>query len=111
MIDINQFNNIDLLVGVIVSANIVEGSSGLLNMNIDVGESETRTILSKIRKYYSPEEVVGKHCIVVANLQPRKIMEVESNGMVVCATYSTEEGEVVEIVEPPKNVPAGTRLS
>ena len=111
MITIDQFSDVDLRVGIVISAEEIDGSDKLLKMSIDIGEDENRTILSGIKKYYSTEEIIGKHCVIVANLQPRKMMDFESNGMIVCTAYETENGENVEIVEPSQNAPVGTRLS
>ena len=114
-ITIDQFATVDLRVGSILVADTVEGSEKLLNLTVDVGENEPRTILSGIRTYYGDEDLVGRRCVIVANLQPRAMMGVESNGMLVCVTYQKGEGddksEWVEIIEPPEEAPVGSRLS
>ena len=63
----------------------VEGSDKLLKETLDVGNGETRTVLSGIAKHYSPEEMVGKMVVLVANLAPRKMKGIMSEGMLLCA--------------------------
>ena len=83
-ITIDDFAKIDLKVGTILSAEKVEKADKLLNLQIDLG-FEKRTILSGIAKHFSPEEIVGKQVVVVANLAPRKMRGIESNGMILMA--------------------------
>ena len=112
MIDIEHFSSVDLVAGSIVSAVLMEGSDKMLRLSVDVGESEPRTILSGIAQYYSSDDLVGRQCIVVANLQPKEMMGVESNGMLVCASYKSEGGEgCVRIIEPSSEIPVGSLLS
>ena len=111
-IDIGHFAGVQMAVGHIVSVDYVAESDKLLNLTIDVGEEQPRTILSGISKHYTPEELTGRRCVIVANLKPRKMLGIESNGMVVCATYTDESGEeVVRVIEPPADVPVGSLLS
>ena len=112
MIDIEHFSSVDLVVGSIVSAVPMDGSDRMLSLSIDIGESGPRTILSGIAQHYPPDDLVGKRCVVVANLLPRKMMGVESNGMLVCASYEAEDGaERVCFIEPSSDIPVGSRLS
>jgi methionyl-tRNA synthetase len=83
-ITIDDFAKIDLKVGTILSAEKVEKADKLLNLQIDLG-FEKRTILSGIAKHFSPEEIVGKQVVVVANLAPRKMRGIQSNGMILMA--------------------------
>ena len=87
-----------------------EGSDKLLLLRVDIGEDAPRVILSGIRAHYTPEDLVGRGCTVVANLAPRKMMGIESNGMLVCVSHGDGD-EVVRIVEPPADTPVGSRLS
>ena len=110
-ITIDTFSSVVLKVGKIISVDTVEKSKKLLVLKIDIGD-EVRTIVSGIRKNYSPEEIIGRKCIIVANLEPKMMAGIESNGMLVCSTYISDDGnEVVEIIEPPTETPLGTRLS
>ncbi|HUZ92896.1 MAG TPA: methionine--tRNA ligase subunit beta [Candidatus Paceibacterota bacterium] len=81
---IDEFRNVDLRVGLVREAVRVEGSEKLLKLQVDLGE-ETRQIVSGIAKAYAPEDIVGKRIVVIANLEPRKLMGLESNGMLLAA--------------------------
>ena len=106
MIDIAQFKTVSLRVGHILTAEKVEKADKLLKFTVDLGE-EKRTIVSGIAKYYSPEEMVGKQVVVVANLKPAKLRGIESQGMLLCAV--SDDGDVV-LVSPEKRVPAGSEV-
>ena len=71
---IDEFKNADLRVGEITAAERVEGSEKLLKLKVDLGEEEVRQILSGIAKQYTPEDLVGKKVVIVANLDPRTMM-------------------------------------
>jgi len=86
-----DFLKLDLRVGTVISAEKLEKSNKLLKLKIDIGLEE-RTILSGIAKHYSPEEIIGKQVQIIANLAPRKIMGIESQGMVLMA--EDENGEL-----------------
>lgn len=79
--DFNSFMNLDLRAGRILSAEKMDKSKKLLKLTIDLG-FEKRTILSGIAQYHNPEDIVGKSVCVVANLAPKKMMGIESNGMI-----------------------------
>ena len=106
LIDIAKFKEVSLRVGHILTAEKVEKADKLLKFTVDTG-SEIRTIVSGIAKFYTPEEMVGKQVVVVANLKPAKLRGIESQGMLLCAV--TAEGDVV-IVSPEKPVPAGSEV-
>jgi methionyl-tRNA synthetase len=90
----DDFMKMDLRVGEIKTAEAVEKSNKLLKFTVDMG-SETRTILSGIAKHFSAEEMIGKKVTVMANLAPRKIMGVESQGMLLFAENS--DGKLVAV--------------
>ena len=106
LIDIAKFKEVTLRVGHILTAEKVEKADKLLKFTVEVGD-EVRTIVSGIAKYYTPEEMVGKQVVVVANLKPAKLRGIESQGMLLCAV--TAEGDVV-IVSPEKPVPSGSEV-
>ena len=83
-IQFDDFAKIDLKVGTILSANKVEKADKLLKLEIDLG-FEKRIILSGIAQHFSPEEIIGMQVVVVANLVPRKMRGIESNGMILMA--------------------------
>ncbi|OGQ47841.1 MAG: hypothetical protein A3I09_02535 [Deltaproteobacteria bacterium RIFCSPLOWO2_02_FULL_47_10] len=104
-IDISDFAKIDLRVAEIKSAERVEGADRLLKLQIDLG-GETRQIVAGIAKQYTPESLIGKKVVVVANLKPAKLRGVESNGMLLAASSS----EQIVILTPEKDIPAGSRV-
>ena len=83
----------------------VEKSSKLLKNTVKIGD-ETRTILSGIAKYYTPEQMVGKRVVVVANLKPRMMCGYESSGMILCAE---KQGKVV-LVTPEEAIDSGAEV-
>ncbi|MCD1295508.1 methionine--tRNA ligase [Methanocella sp. CWC-04] len=85
IITIDDFAKMDLRVGKILASERVKGSKKLLKNMVDLGEPQPRQILSGIAEQYTPEEMVGKTVIVIANLKPAKIMGIESNGMILAA--------------------------
>lgn len=108
VITIDDFMKIKLRVGEIVEAEKVEKADKLLKFSVKIGE-ETRTIVSGIAKYYTPEEMLGKKVVVVFNLKPAKLRGIESAGMLLCACYDKEDGEQeVVLVSPEKPVPHGS---
>ena len=112
MIGIEHFSAVEMIVGRIVSAEQMDGSDKILRLRIDTGGPHSRTVLSGIAQHYTSTSLVGRKCIVVVNLQPRDIMGVESNGMVICASYQDGLGnESVRLIEPALGIPVGSRLS
>ncbi len=106
MIDFNDFKKVDLRVGRIIEAEKVEKSDKLLKLKVDIGKEE-RQILSGIAKFYNPEELVGRDVVVVVNLETRKIMGFESQGMVLAAT----EKEKPVLLTPEEGVEPGSEIT
>ena len=90
-INIDDFTKIDLRIALIVNCEAVEGSTKLLRLTLDVGEGRTRNVFSGIASAYKPEELVGKHTVMVANLAPRKMKFGVSEGMVLAASHGDEK--------------------
>jgi methionyl-tRNA synthetase len=103
MITIDKFFETELKVATVTAAEPVPKSNKLLKLTIDLGE-ETRTLVSGIAQQYTPEQMVGRQVIVVANLQPAKLMGVESQGMVLAAS---RDGKPI-LLRPDDPVPNGT---
>jgi methionyl-tRNA synthetase len=106
-ISIDDFTKVDLRVGLVLSAERVKGSDKLMHMKVDLGEPKARTIVAGIAEAYTPEQLVGRKVAIVANLQPRKLKGIESNGMVVAA--SVEGGKPV-LAGFHEDIPVGARL-
>jgi methionyl-tRNA synthetase len=105
MISIDQFSDVELKVGTVTAAERVPKSDKLIKLAVDLGEAP-RTVVAGIGKQYTPEELVGKQVVVVANLQPAKLMGVESQGMVLAAS----DGGTPVLLHPAAPVPNGTRV-
>jgi methionyl-tRNA synthetase len=84
-ISIDDFARLDLRVGRIDAAELVEGADKLLKLGVDLGNGEKRTVFAGIRSAYEPQSLVGRHVVVVANLEPRKMRFGVSEGMVLAA--------------------------
>ncbi|MGH9534329.1 MAG: methionine--tRNA ligase [Terriglobales bacterium] len=106
-IGIEDFAKVDMRVGEVKTAEKVQGADRLLRLTVDIG-SEVRQIVAGIATAYAPEALIGRKVIIVANLQPRKLRGLESNGMVVAAAMG-EQGAPV-LVSVPAETPNGARL-
>ena len=106
-ITIGDFAKIDLRVGQVVEADKVKGADRLLRLTVDLGR-ETRQILAGIAQAYAAESLVGRKIVVVANLQPRKLRGLESNGMLLAASVGAEDRPVLATFL--EEVPNGARL-
>jgi methionyl-tRNA synthetase len=104
-ISIEDFAKIDLRVAEVIACEKVEKTEKLLKLQIKLGE-ETRTIVSGIAKHYSPEEMVGKKVIVVANLKPAKLRGIMSHGMLLAASNE----DTLEVLTIEKELPTGSRV-
>ncbi|MBW6441316.1 methionine--tRNA ligase, partial [Patescibacteria group bacterium] len=82
IIKFEDFAKIDIRLGTILSAEGVEGSEKLIKMEVDFGEIGKRQIIAGIKAWYSPETIVGKQLPFIINIEPRKMMGLESQGMV-----------------------------
>ena len=101
----DDFMKVELRVATIKAAEEIPKSSKLVKLTVDLGD-EQRTIVAGIRKSYAPEQLVGRQVVVVANLQPAKLMGVESQGMVLAVS---QNGDAV-LLHPEHEVPPGTRV-
>lgn len=103
-ISIDDFFKTDLRVAEVLTAERVKKSEKLLKMTVSLGGDDVRTVVSGIAKFYTPEEMVGKHILFVANLKPAKLMGIESQGMILAAS----KGET--LVVPEVDMPAGSKV-
>lgn len=102
-ISFSEFQNLDLRIGKVLQAERMPESRNLIKMKVDLGEKEPRIILAGIAEWYSPEDLVDKSFIFVANLEPKKMMGEESQGMILCGD---QDGKAVIIPAP--DLPSGT---
>ncbi len=106
-VTIDDFMKVELRVGMIEKAEFVEKSDKLLKLQVNFGEHGMRQVFSGIRKYYMPEQLIGKQGTFVFNLAPRKMMGEESQGMML---FAQDAGGELQIVAPALLVPNGTQL-
>ncbi|AKM84004.1 TPA: methionine--tRNA ligase subunit beta [Candidatus Campbellbacteria bacterium] len=105
MINIDDFAKLEIRIGEIKSAEKVEGSDRLLVFKVDLGEEQTRQIVSGVAGYFSdPQELVGRQVPVVANLEPRTIRGVESQGMIL---YVSDD-EIFTTLNPGQKIKNGS---
>ncbi len=110
-ITIDDFTKVDLRVAKIVNAEHVEGSTKLLRLTLDVGEGRTRNVFSGIKEAYKPEDLIGKHTVMVANLAPRKMKFGVSEGMVLAASHADEKATPgIYVLEPLAGAQPGMRI-
>lgn len=105
MITIDDFAKVELRVGTILGAEEVPGSEKLIKQMVDFGDLGQRQILSGIKQWYKPSQLVGKQFIYVVNLEPRKMMGLESQGMIL-ATDTNKPYPLKSL----SKVPAGTKV-
>jgi methionyl-tRNA synthetase len=105
-ITIDDFIKVDLRVAKVINAKELEDSRKLLELEVDLGD-ETRTIFAGIKKSYTPEQLIGKLVVVIANLKPRKMKFGVSNGMVLATQH---DGDII-ILQPEKDVAPGSKIS
>ena len=103
----DDFTKVDLRVGLVLSAETVKGSDKLLHLKVDIAEPEPRTIVAGIALAYTPDQLIGRRVVIVANLEPRKLRGILSNGMIVAASLEGESPVLAGFLE---EVPVGARL-
>ena len=109
-VDFETFSKSDFRAVKVLECEAVPKSKKLLKFVLDDGTSLHRTILSGIHEYYEPEELVGKTCIAITNLPPRKMMGIDSEGMLISATHSENGEERLHLLMVDPHIPAGAKL-
>ena len=104
-ISIEDFKRVDLRVGLVKSAERVPGSEKLIKLMVDLGELGERQLIAGLAKWYKPEDFIGKYIVVVANLKPKRLMGLESQGMLLA---TNTDPPVLVIAEKP--VKPGSKL-
>lgn len=109
-ISYDQFIALDIRVATVLTADIVENADKLLKLTLDVGEVASgglgqRTVVSGIRAWYAPEELIGTQVVYLANLAPRMLRGIESQGMILAAGE-----EIPALLQPTKVLPNGAKV-
>ena len=110
MVDFDTFSKSDFRAVKIEACEAVPKSKKLLKFTLNDGTDRKRTILSGIHEYYEPEELVGKTCIAIVNLPPRKMMGIDSEGMLISAVHEEEGREGLNLLMVDDRIPAGAKL-
>ncbi len=109
-VDFDTFSKSDFRAVKVKDCVAVPKSKKLLQFTLDDGTGTDRTILSGIHAYYEPEELIGKTLVAITNLPPRKMMGVESNGMLLSAVHSQNGEERLNLIMVSNRIPAGAKL-
>ena len=109
-VDFETFSKSDFRVVKVEACEAVPKSKKLLQFTLNDGSGKLRTILSGIHEYYEPEELVGKTCVAIVNLPPRKMMGIDSEGMLISAVYEYDGKEGLNLLMLDDSIPAGAKL-
>ena len=109
-VDFDTFSKSDFRVVKVEACESVPKSKKLLKFTLNDGTDRKRTILSGIHDYYEPEELVGKTCVAITNLPPRKMMGIDSEGMLISAVYEYDGHEGLNLLMLDDSIPAGAKL-
>ncbi len=109
-VDFDTFSKSDFRVVKVKACEEVPKSKKLLQFTLDDGSGTDRVILSGIHEYYEPEELVGKTCVAITNLPPRKMMGIDSEGMLISAVYEYDGHEGLNLLMLDDGIPAGAKL-
>ena len=109
-VDFDTFSKSDFRAVKVKACEAVPKSKKLLRFTLDDGTGTDRTILSGIHEYYEPEELVGKTCIAIVNLPPRKMMGIDSCGMLISAVHEYDGQEALNLLMVDDRIPAGAKL-
>ncbi len=112
MITIDDFLKVELRVGTVLEAEEVPDSEKLIKQIVDFGELGQRQILSGIKQWYKPSQLVGKQFVYVTNLEPRKMMGLDSEGMILATDLPAgrQGSKKPYPIKPSSKVPPGTKL-
>ncbi|MFA5750543.1 MAG: methionine--tRNA ligase subunit beta [Candidatus Shapirobacteria bacterium] len=102
----DDFAKVEFKIGEIKEAVEVEDSEKLLRLQVDFGEEKLRNVFSGIKKWYKPEDILGKKTVFVTNIKPRKIMGEESEAMI----FAAENDDQISILEMNKDLPNGSKV-
>ena len=110
VVSYDDFCKLDLRVAKITAVSDHPNADKLIIIDIDLG-TEQRKIIAGLKPYYQPESLVGKNIVVVTNLQPRKMRGLESNAMLLAASYMEGDDRKVVVITPDDQIPPGAEVS
>ncbi len=106
-IEFSKFAQLDLRVGTIIKVEVVEKSDKLYRLLVDIGQEKPRQIVAGLRKFYQQDQLLNKQVVVVANLQPKTIFGLLSQGMLLAAN---DDQSRVSLLVPDKNINQGSKI-
>ena len=109
-VDFDTFSKSDFRAVKVKECEAVKKSKKLLKFVLDDGTGVDRVILSGIHEYYEPEELVGKTCVAITNLPPRKMMGIDSEGMLISAVHHENGEEKLHLLMLDNHIPAGAKM-
>ena len=109
-VDFDTFSKSDFRAVKVKACEAVKKSKKLLQFTLDDGTGTDRTILSGIHEFYEPEQLIGKTCIAIVNLPPRKMMGIDSCGMLISAVHEENGSEGLNLLMVDPHIPAGAKL-
>ena len=109
-VDFETFSKSDFRAVKVLECEIVPKSKKLLKFVLDDGSGENRVILSGIHEFYEPEQLVGKTCVAITNLPPRKMMGIDSCGMLISAIHRENGEEKLHLLMLDPHIPAGAKM-
>lgn len=104
-----DFQKLDIRIGKVLTAEGVPNTDKLIHLTVDIGRDEVRHLVAGMKDYYEPEEMVGKLIVVLANLEPRKMRGIVSNGMLLAA--SADNFKTVKLLTVDSEMPPGSKVS
>ena len=110
MVDFETFSKSDFRVVKVKNCEEVPKSKKFLKFTLDDGSGKDRTILSGIKEYYNAEDLIGRNLVAIVNLPPRKMMGIESEGMIISAIHEEEGEERLNLLILSNRIPAGAKL-
>lgn len=111
MIEYSDFQKLDLRVATITSAEAVAKTDRLVHLKLDIGEDGLRDVVAGIREFYSPEDLLNKQVVYLANLAPRKLRGIMSTGMILAAAVCKDTAVTdLSLILPDKQLPAGSEV-
>ncbi len=108
MISIDDFKKVEIRAGKVITAEPVEGSEKLLKLSVDFNEENPRQIVSGIAKHVKPEDLTGTICAFVTNLEPREIMGLKSEAMIMAVSGENENGNFFSLLKIDGDTPPGS---
>lgn len=107
-ISLNEWSKLDIRTGEILKIENIKDSDNLYKLEVDLG-TETKTLVAGLKKYYRKEELEGKRCIVLCNLESKKIKGIKSQGMILAAV--NDDKSEVKLIQPDSSIQLGSRIS